>query len=359
MQAYKAEDIRNIAILGHSGSGKTSFCEAVLYRGGVTERLGDVNAGHSTLDFSAEERRRNISINLGVSSVGWNGTKINLIDTPGDFDFLGEVNQALRVADSAIVVLSARSGVTVGAEKAFRFLERENIPYAIFVNKIDDDVADWTKTLVEIREEVGRTATVMMAPIKEGNKYTGYVDILTKKAYKYDDHNVRYETDIPEEMEQSLRVTRGQLVETIAESSDEMIEKYFMDEEFTNEELEIGLRDRIITRNLIPVWAGSATELRGVRFTMNRIIENMPAPSGTPVEPAIKPDGSALQLKTDWEGPLAGLVFKTFTDPYVGKISLVRLYSGTLQNNQELWNQNQEGHLKVVLMYDISFQMLL
>lgn len=339
MQAYKAEDIRNIAVLGHSGSGKTSFCEAVLYRGGVTERLGDVQKGTSTLDFSAAEKRRNISIDLGVSSVEWKGTKVNLIDTPGDFDFLGEVNQALRVADSAIVVLSARSQVTVGAEKSFRFLERENIPYAIFVNKMDDDVADWTKTMIQIREQIGRSATIMMLPIREGSAYTGYVDILTKRAYKYNENNERYETEIPDNLVDEVERQYENLMEQIAESSDELVEKFFMDEEFTEEEIQEGLRNRILTRNLIPIWAGSSTELRGVRFTMNRIIYNMPSPSETLVEPAIKPDGTAVQLKTNFAGTLAGLVFKTYTDPYVGKISLVRLYSGTLTTNQELWNE--------------------
>ncbi len=339
MQAYKAEDIRNIAVLGHSGSGKTSFCEAVLYRGGVTERLGDVQKGTSTLDFSAAEKRRNISIDLGVSSVEWKGTKVNLIDTPGDFDFLGEVNQALRVADSAIVVLSARSQVTVGAEKSFRFLERENIPYAIFVNKMDDDVADWTKTMIQIREQIGRSATIMMLPIREGSAYTGYVDILTKRAYKYNENNERYETEIPDNLVDEVERQYENLMEQIAESSDELVEKFFMDEEFTEEEIQEGLRNRILTRNLIPIWAGSSTELRGVRFTMNRIIYNMPSPSETLVEPAIKPDGTAVQLKTNFAGALAGLVFKTYTDPYVGKISLVRLYSGTLTTNQELWNE--------------------
>ena len=343
MREFKAQDIRNIAVLGHSGSGKTSFCEAVLYRAGVTKRLGSVDESNTVMDYSSEEKQRNISINLGVAAMEWQDTKVNLIDTPGDFDFLGEVNEALRVADSAIVVLSGRSGVTVGAEKAFRFLNRENIPYAIFINKLDDEVADFAKTVVQVREYIGRSATQMMLPIKENGHYTGYIDVLNKKAYTYNDDNVREECDIPEDMKADLEVQYNNLIEQVAESSDELLEKYFMEEEFTDEEIAQGLKDRISSGHLIPIWGGSVTQLRGIRFSMNRIVNNMPSPASTNIEPAIKPDGTAVELTADDDGPTAGLIFKTYADPYVGKISFVRLFSGTIDNNQDLWNEKRQA----------------
>ena len=348
MQKHEAKDIRNIAVLGHSGSGKTSFCEAVLFRGGITKRVGSVTEGNTVMDYSPEEKKRQISINMGVSSVEWQGAKVNLIDTPGDFDFMGEVNQALRVADSAIVVLSGKSGVTVGAEKSFRFLKRENIPYAIFINKMDDEVADFNKVLVEIREEIGRSATVMMLPFKSGNSYDSYVDILAQKAYTYNNPSgEREEIEIPEDLIGDVELQRAVLIEQVAESSEELLEKYFMDEPFTEEEIKQGLRERISTGKLIPIWAGSALALQGIRFSMNRIVQNMPSPVDMPIEPAIKSDGTALELKTDPNGPLAAMVFKTYTDPYVGKISLFRVYSGTIKPGQDLWNAKQEASERV------------
>ncbi len=347
MKKYSAENIRNVAILGHSGAGKTSFCEAVLYKSGVVDRPGKSNDGNTVLDFDDEEKKRHISINTSVASCVWEDTKVNLIDTPGDFDFLGEVVQALRVADCGIVVLSAKDGVTVGAEKSVRFLQRQDIPFAIFVNKMDEASADFMKTMADIRNHFGRDCTIMMIPIQEENKYLGYIDVINRKAYLYNDKGERYETAVPENYQEDLDLQYNNLMEQVAESDEELMEKYFAEEPFTREEISRGLHDRIGGGYMIPVWTGSALELKGIRFMMNRIVDHMPSAAAHRAVNAVKKDGSALSLSADPKGPLAAFVFKTLADPFVGKISLFRIYSGTLSQNQTVWNANREKEERI------------
>lgn len=342
MKAYSAKNIRNVAILGHSGSGKTSFAEAILYKAGAIKRAGRREDKNTVMDFDDEEKRRQISIGTSVASCEWEGVKLNLIDTPGDFDFLGEVVQALRVADCGIVVIEAKDGVTVGAEKAVRFLQKRDIPFAIFVNKLEDPSADFQKTMVDIRNHFGRDCTVMMLPYKEGNSYAGYVDILNRKSFAYDKDGVRHEVDTPENMKAEAERQYANLMEQVAESDDELMLKYFEEEPFTEEEIRQGLKNRMSGGYMIPVWTGSSLNRKGIRFMMNRLLDNMPSAEEHAPISAVKPDGSTEEIKADPNGPLAAFVFKTIADPFVGKISLLRVYSGTLKPNMALWNANKE-----------------
>lgn len=342
MKKYSADNVRNVAILGHSGAGKTSFCEAVLYKAGVIDRPGKSNDGNTVLDFDDEERKRHISINTSVASCEWGDTKVNLIDTPGDFDFLGEVVQALRVADCGIVVMTAKDGVTVGAEKAVRFLQKQDIPFAIFINKMEEQAADFKKVMADIRTHFGRNCTVMMIPIQKDHKYLGYIDVIKRQAYLYDEKGVRHEAEVPAEYKEDMELQYASLMEQVAESDDELMEKYFMEEPFTDEEIAKGIYERMSGGYMIPVWTGSALELKGIRFMMNRIVDRMPSAADHRPVNAVLHDGTAMSLTADPDGPLAAFVFKTLADPFVGKISLFRIYSGTLTPNMTVWNENRE-----------------
>ncbi len=342
MKQFSAENIRNVAILGHSGAGKTSFAEAVLYKAGVVDRPGKTTDGNTVLDFDDEEKKRQISIGTSVASCVWENTKVNLIDTPGDFDFLGEVVQALRVADCGIVVLSAKDGVTVGAEKSVRFLQRQDIPFAIFVNKMDEAAADFMSTMADIRNHFGRACTIMMIPIQKDRKYLGYIDVINRKAYLYNEKGERYETEVPADYEEDLDLQYNNLMEQVAESDEELMEKYFAEEPFTREEIKQGLYDRMSGGHMIPVWTGSVAELKGIRFMMNRIVDHFPSAAAHRPVNAVKRDGSAQSITADPNGPLAAFVFKTISDPFVGKISLFRVYSGTLRQGDTVWNANRE-----------------
>ncbi len=347
MKQFSAENIRNVAILGHSGAGKTSFAEAVLYKAGVVDRPGKTTDGTTVLDFDDEEKKRQISIGTSVASLVWENTKVNLIDTPGDFDFLGEVMQALRVADCGIVVLSAKDGVTVGAEKSVRFLQRQDIPFAIFINKMDEAAADFMSVMADIRNHFGRDCTIMMIPIQKDRKYLGYIDVINRKAYLYNEKGERYETEVPAEYEDDLELQYNNLMEQVAESDEALMEKYFAEEPFTQEEISQGLYDRMAGGYMIPVWTGSATELKGIRFMMNRIVDHFPSAAAHKPVNAVKKDGSALALTPNPKGPLAAFVFKTVSDPFVGKISYFRVYSGTVEQGSTIWNANKEKEERV------------
>ncbi len=342
MKNYPASQIRNVAILGHSGSGKTSLAEAILYNAGAIKRLGKSKDGSAVMDFDPEEQRRHISINTSVASCVYGDVVFNVIDTPGDFDFMGEVMQGLRVADTAVINVSGRSGVTVGVEKSVRFAETQGLPYSFFVNKMDDPNADFNKTLAEIRTHVGRSATAIQLPIIENEQFVGFVNVVELKGYRFNAAGEAEACDIPAEMHDNVVFMYDAIIEQIAESSDEFLERYFAEDAFTTAEIRQGLTERIKGGHIIPVFLGSATDNKGVRFLMDNIRRYMPPSSEHKPVSAITANGEPLQLLPDPEGPLAAFVFKTIADPFVGRISLVRIYSGKLKNGSTVYNFDRD-----------------
>lgn len=340
MKQYPADKIFNVAVLGHSGAGKTTFVEAALFNAGKINRMGRGEDGTLVADFDEEEKRRHITINTTATALEWNGSKLNLLDTPGEFDFLGEVQSALRVAGSALILVNAKSGVEVGVEKSVRYLHRPDIPYAFLVNHIDDDNADYRKVIGELKEtEYGRAVQPFMMPIIESDRtLVGFVDIIRMKAYTYKPKGELEEREIPDDMQSEAEALHEMLVESAAESDDELMMKFFEGEEFTEDEFFGGIRKRVQNGHLIPVWYTSSTENLGVKWVLDQLIEFMPAAITRHAVQALKPDGTAVELTTDPEGPLAAFVFKTISDPFVGRISLLRVYSGTLKSNATLHN---------------------
>ncbi|MGI6546621.1 MAG: elongation factor G [Fastidiosipilaceae bacterium] len=347
MKNYPASQIRNVAILGHSGSGKTSLAESILFNCGTIDRLGKTSDGTATLDFDPEEQRRHISINTSVASCVYEDVIFNIIDTPGDFDFMGEVMQGLRVADTAVVNLSARSGVSVGAEKSVRFIETQGIPYAFFVNKMDDEFADFTKVMAEIRTLVGRSATALQVPILENGKFVGFVDVVELCGYRFTGKDKPERCDIPEDIRDNVVFLYDAIIEQVAETDDELLEKYFAEEPLTTAEIREGLIKGIRGNHIIPVFLGSSMENKGIRFLMDNIRYYMPPSSEHKAINGITTDGAPIELLPDENGPLAAVVFKTIADPFVGRISLLRVYSGKLKSGSTVYNFDREKEERV------------
>lgn len=346
MQKYTADRVRNISLLGHSGSGKSSFIEAVLFNCGNIDRMGKSNDGNLVMDFDAEEMRRHITINTSVASCEWKNAVLSFIDTPGDFDFMGEVQQALRVSGSSLILVNAKSGIEVGVEKSVRYLQRPGIPYGFLINAMDEENADFSRCLLDLKNMYGRNVVPFMLPIREDRKFVGFVNVLTKTAYRFAKNGDLTACEVPSDLSDMLEQYYSELVEQAAESSDELMEKFFGGEEFTNEEFTSGLQDRILNKHLLPVLVCSSTLNLAVKAVLDMLLDYFPSAEHKIVQ-ALTPDGTNVELPSDPNGPLAALVFKTIADPFVGKISLFRVYSGKLKNGSTVYNANRDKEERI------------
>jgi len=338
MKNYPADKIRNIVLLGHGGSGKTAFAEAVLYNAKATDRLGRSADGNTVMDFDPEEIRRKISINTSVATCEWRDCKINLIDTPGDFDFLGEVMQGLRVADSALVLISAKDGNSVGAEKAVRLSKKRNVPIFFMISRMDEANANFDKALESLQERYGAAVTPFALPIVADGKMTGVVDVIAQQAYSIDPKTGATK---PIDMPASLKGTVESLVESIsehaAESDEALMEKFFGGEPFTSEELLQGLRASIKSGSLMPVFVGAVLSNWAIGFTLDKLADYMPSPAEMPAVTAETTDGASVTVDVK-DSAFSSFIFKTIADPFVGRISLFRVYSGVLKGNSTVYN---------------------
>ena len=346
MKLYDTSKIRNFCLLGHGNSGKTSLAEAMLYTAGSIEKLGRTRDGNTATDFDPEEIKRKFSISTAVANCDWGGLKFNIIDTPGFFDFEGELQQGVRVADAAIIVLSGKSGLTVGAEKAWKYAEKHKLPKIFFINKVDDERVDYYKVLDQLREKYGKRIAPFQIPIREGEKITGFVNVVEKEARKFQgDRTVT--ASIPEEMAADIEPIRNMINEAVAESSEELMDRFFAGEEFTLEETYAALRSGVARGEIVPVLCGSAYNKLGISSLMNAILAYFPAPDTDEYIPAKKTDGTEARRKVSVNDPLAALVFKTIADPYVGKLSYFKVYSGTMTPDTTVYNPNKEKNERV------------
>jgi len=336
MEQYGLETIRNLALVSHCGAGKTSIAEAMLFTAGAISRLGKVDDGTTTSDYDPDEVKRQISLNLAMLPCLWKGAKINLIDTPGYSDFVGEVRAAIRVSEGAIIVLCAASGVEVGSEQVWAYSEQANLSRLIFINKMDRENADFYRTLDVLRLKFGSHCIPVQLPIGAHNDFQGVVDLLTMKSY------IGFpakEADIPSSLKTKADSFREKLVEAVAEIDDILLEKYLGGEELSLEELGNGLRQGVVTGKIIPVLVGSAIQNIGIVSLLDAIHSYLPSPkerdvviAGDSVEQA------GQRIKPSEAAPLAALVFKTSADPYVGKLTYFRVYTGTIDSNSQVWN---------------------
>lgn len=338
MQAYTADKIRNIAVMGHSGSGKSSLIEAILFNTKSIDRMAKPNEGSLTMDFDQEEARRHITINSSAAACEWKNHKFNFIDTPGDFDFMGEVMSALHVVGSGLICVNAKAGREVGVEKSVRYAKKENVPVSFFVNRLDEENADFDATIESLKENYGRGVTPFMIPIYDNRKFVGFYDVVNECAYHFESNGALKLTQAPADVVSQAETYKEQLIEQAAESDDELMMKYFDGEDLTDEEFITGLRKRIFEGLLTPVWCGSATQNLGIEYLLDQMGAYLPSSSEKKPVHATNKNGEELLLACDNNGPLAAYVFKTIADPFVGKISYFRVYSGTLKSDHVAYN---------------------
>jgi len=339
MEQYGLETIRNLALVSHCGAGKTSIVESMLFTAGVISRLGKVDDGTTTSDYDPDEVKRKISLNLAILPCPWKGAKINLIDTPGYSDFVGEVKAAIRVSEGAVIVICAASGVEVGSEQVWAYTEQDNLPRLIFVNKMDRENADFYRIIDELRSKFGSRCIPMQLPIGAQSDFQGIVDLLTMKSYI---GSPAKEAEIPSALKTKADSFREKLVEAVAEIDDTLLEKYLGGEELSLEELGNGLRQGVVTGKIVPVLVGSAIQNIGIVSLLDAIHSYLPSPKERDV--IIVDDSGKQEMIVPSQGaPLAALVFKTSADPYVGKLTYFRVYNGTIDSNSQVWNATRDS----------------
>lgn len=347
MQRYTTEQMRNVVLLSHSGAGKTSLAEAMLYSSGAITRLGKVDQGNTTSDYDPDEVKRKISIYLSLVPCEWQGLKVNLIDTPGYADFVGEVRAAVRVADGAVIVLCAASGVEVGTELVWNYAEEQKIPRFVFVNKVDRENADFFKALEELQANFGKRCLPIELPIGAQENFQGVVDLVTMKAYSQNQ-----EGEIPDSLKSQAEEFREKLMEAVAETDDNLIAKYLEGELLTEEEIRQGLRVATLGGQVVPVLVGSALENLGTTRVLDAICHYLPSPKDRDQISATNPQLKQEEtLAFDPTAPLAALVFKTSADPYVGKLTYFRVYAGTLYSDSTVWNAAKNYQERIGQLY--------
>jgi elongation factor G len=343
MKEYATANIRNVALIGHGSTGKTSLSEAMLFSAKAINRLGRVDDGTTTSDFDPDEIRRSFSVNLSVLPCEWQGNKLNILDTPGYADFVGEVKCAVRAADAAAIVVCAASGVQVGTEYAWAYADEQNLPRLVFINRMDRENADFHQTLSQLQGMYGQKCVAFQLPLGAQADFRGVVDLLAMKAYVGDKGETE---EVPKEVLEQATSLREKLVEAAAETDDALITKYLEGEDLSEEELRRGLRTGVIRGSLIPVLTGSATKNMAAALLMDALCRYLPSPGDMAV--AVQ-DGESLQA--DARGPLAALVFKTTADPYVGRLTYFRVYSGTLKADSQAWNANKGSAERIGPLY--------
>lgn len=339
--------IRNVCLISHGHAGKTSLCEAMLYETKAIDRKGKIADGSTTSDFDPEEVKRQVSINTSILPIIWKDTKINLIDAPGFFDFAGEQLEAVTAADAAIIVVSGKSGVSAGTEKAWELAKERGLPVIFFVNKMDDPKADYDRTLAQLKEAFGKSVAPFTYPIKRGDDpFAGQVDITTMEAKMFNGKGGEY-GPIPDDMLEVANAGRDMLLEAVAEVSEELMEKYFSGEAFTADEIHNAVKSGIDDRSMVPVICGSAAKQTGIHRLIHLIWEYLPAPSEA-AKPVVQDAGGNLEeLDCDPAAPVCVQIFKTVVDSYVGKLSLFKVLSGTVKPDMALANPTRGEQEKI------------
>ncbi len=348
MKDYSPEQLRNVAIVGHGSSGKTSLTAAMLFEAGVTSRLTKVDKGNTITDYDPEEIERKISINSTPCFVEWKDHKINIIDTPGYSSFLWDTRAGLRAVDSALLVVCGVAGVEVGTEKVWEMLEELKLPRIIAINKLDRENSSFNRTVEQIQQFFGRQAIPVQIPIGEEKNFSGVVDLLQQKAYIFekDESGQFKESEIPAELQAEVQKRYTQLVETVAESDEQLMEKYFEQGELSREELVQGLRKSVFQHQLFPIYAVSALANIGAQLVMDGLVDYLPSPLDKgKIKARINAQEGELDLSL--EGPLAALVFKTLSDPYTGRITLMRIFAGKVSSDATVYNPNKETEEKL------------
>ncbi|MDD5952231.1 MAG: elongation factor G [Oscillospiraceae bacterium] len=345
MKQYQAKNIINIAVAGHSGSGKTTLTEAMLFLSGGCDRLGKVSDGNTVCDFDPEEIKRQTSVTAAVAPVEWKNYKLNLIDAPGLFDFEGGVCEAVRAADSVLIAVSGKSGVEVGTEKAVKAANKRGLSKIFFVNGLCDESADFYKVFEDLKASFGPAVCPVVVPFLEGGKVSCYVNLLEYKAYKYDGHKA-VEVSMPD-MGTRLEGLRTAMYEAVAETDDDLFEKYFSGENFTPAEVIMGIHNGVRSGKIAPVFCGDALSTDGIDELLNGLIWLAPTAADKGEELAVDVDGEPVELSCNEDGATAAVVFKTIVDPFIGKISYIKVLSGKLSADTPLINMRTGENVRI------------
>ncbi len=349
MKDYNMNNIRNIGILGHSAVGKTSLSEALLFCSNTIDRLGIVEDGTTVSDFDNEEKKRRISLTTSILPFKFNNIKINVVDTPGYFDFLGECIEGMRAVDTAIITVCAVSGVQVGTEKAWDYCDKIKLPRTFFINKLDRENANFEKTLEDIKSHFGKVAVPIQYPIGEEENFIGVVNVITKRARIYNPKTKRMEEgEIPEDLIDKIDECKSMIIEAVAETDEVLLDKYFNDEELTDLEIYEGLINGCTSGEIAPVMCGSATKAIGINTLLEDIVECFPSPKYAISQKSVSLDKNEdVFIDINEKDPFSALVFKTIADPFVGKISLFRVITGKLNGEKDVVNTNKNKSEKL------------
>lgn len=353
MKSYTIKNLRNIGLIGHGGSGKTSLIEALLFHTRNTDRLGKVEDGTTVSDFDPEEKKRGISLSTSIAPIEFNDTKINLVDIPGYFDFSGELIQGMRAVDVATIVVSSVSGVKVGTEKAWDYCNKIKLPRTFFINKLDRENANYDKTLSQLKENFGISVVPIQYPIGIEDNFKGVINVISKKARIHDDKTGEIkEIDVPEDLLEKIDECKKMIMEAVAETNEELLDKYFSEGELSDQEIYSGLIEGCATGDIAPVMCGSALKVIGMRCFLEDVVECFPSPKYSIPQKAIdvKSDEEVF-IGLDEDKPFSALVFKTIADPFVGKISLFRVITGKLSNEIAVVNSNKDKSEKLANIF--------
>lgn len=351
MDVYRTERIRNVVILGHGGAGKTSLVEAMAYLSGITSRLGKVADGNTISDFDKEEIKRKFSISTTMVPVLWDKMKINVLDTPGFFDFVGEVEEAAAAADAAVIVVSGKDGVQIGTQKAWDICEKYNLPRMIFVTGMDNDEVSYREIVEDLTERYGKQVAPLHMPIRENGKFVGYINIVKNKGRRYVEKGKKVECEIPDYSVEYLEKYREILMEAVAETSEEFMDRYFAGEEFSVAEIGAALAMCVRDGSLVPVCMGSPVQLQGVANLLDDICGYFPSPNLRERAGIMSNTSELFMADYDFTASKSATVFKTIADPFLGKYSMIKVCSGVIKANDTLLNVTQDTEEKVGKLY--------
>ncbi len=351
MKVYRTDEIRNVVLLGHGGCGKTSLAEAMAYVSGAVNRMGKVTDGNTISDFDKEEQKREFSISTALIPIEWEKAKINVLDTPGYFDFVGEVEEAVSAADAAVIVVSGKAGVEVGTEKAWELCDKYSLPRMIYVTEMDVDDASFRQVVEDLTEKYGKVIAPHFSPIREDEKLIGYVNIIKNAGRRYTGIGKREECEIPDYCMEYVESYREKLLEAVAETSEEFMERYFAGEEFSVEEIRAAMRTEVMDGSIVPVAMGSNIQAQGVANLLSDIVRFFPSPDWRECAGVNLKTNEIYEANYDFAKAKSAYVFKTMVDPFIGKYSFVKVCSGVLKGEDVLYNASSETDEKLGKIY--------